>query len=301
MSDQSSRFAPSSQTTSAHLSNSTVGLVNFADYRKRRADALDQQDREARDAATALVTGASTGAGTGIGTSSISTPDRSQTGTPDNAGSDSSAARPTKKVKQQKVKRKLGKSSLLSFGDDGDDDEDGTDTARSPSLKAQSKDSKDPMNQEVSEDSPISIAPIEEPKSKFKPNANISIILKASTTSALRKEAAEREALRKEFLIIQEAVKATEVAIPFVFYDGANTPGGTVRVKKGDFVWVFLDKSRKVGAEKGVGEGNAQKVWARVGVDDLMLVRGTVIIPPVSWFSGRILDSLPTILRFFAN
>jgi protein FAM50 len=54
---------------------------------------------------------------------------------------------------------------------------------------------------------------------------------RALTKAALRREAAEREALRKEFLLIQTAVKATEIAIPFVFYDGTNIPGGTVRVK----------------------------------------------------------------------
>jgi protein FAM50 len=81
-------------------------------------------------------------------------------------------------------------------------------------------------------------------------------------------------------------VKATEFAIPFVFYDGTNIPGGTVRVKKGDFVWVFLDKSRKVGADLRVGGEkitNVRREWARVGVDDLMLVRGSLIIPHVSF------------------
>jgi len=59
-----------------------------------------------------------------------------------------------------------------------------------------------------------------------------------------------------------------------------NIPGGVCRVKKGDFVWVFLDRSRKVGAELGVGEkANSKREWARVGVDDLMMVRGTVIVP----------------------
>jgi len=50
---------------------------------------------------------------------------------------------------------------------------------------------------------------------------------------------------------------------------------------------VFLDRSRKVGAELGVGgvggeKAAARREWARVGVDDLMLVRGEVIIPHVS-------------------
>jgi len=70
-----------------------------------------------------------------------------------------------------------------------------------------------------------------------------------------------------------------------VFYDGTNIPGGIVRVKKGDHVWLFLDKSRKVGAKLGVGAdkmANARRAWARVSVDDLMLVRGSLIIPHVS-------------------
>lgn len=60
-------------------------------------------------------------------------------------------------------------------------------------------------------------------------------------------------------------------------------------MKKGEFVWVFLDGSRKVGAESGAGvdgkegeAGKARREWARVGVDDLMMVRGEIIIPHVS-------------------
>jgi protein FAM50 len=82
-------------------------------------------------------------------------------------------------------------------------------------------------------------------------------------------------------------VKATEIEIPFVFYDGTNIPGGVVKVKKGDYIWVFLDRSRKVGAELGVGKegsggGGVQRQWAKIGVDDLMVVRGSLIIPHVS-------------------
>ncbi|KAJ8060314.1 hypothetical protein OCU04_010648 [Sclerotinia nivalis] len=117
-------------------------------------------------------------------------------------------------------------------------------------------------------------------KKKIGVNSNVSFVPKTLTKSALLKEAQTRESLRKEFLAIQEAVKGTEIAIPFVFYDGTNIPGGVARVKKGDFVWVFLDRSRKVGAELGVGEkANSNREWARVGVDDLMLVRGGLIIP----------------------
>jgi protein FAM50 len=117
----------------------------------------------------------------------------------------------------------------------------------------------------------------------------VTFIPKTLTKAALLKDAADREALRKEFLAIQEAVKATEISIPFVFYDGTNIPGGVCKVKKGDYVWVFLDRSRKVGAEMGVTKdggggnwGSAQRQWAKIGVDDLMLVRGGLIIPHVS-------------------
>lgn len=242
MSDSpASRFAPPNKTTQERLSTHTVGLVALSDFRKRRAEVLEQQGREARE-----------GAAAGTGTS---TPDRSQTATPDNAGSDSGSgsasglSRPVKKPK----KKAMGKK-LLSF----DDDEGEGDSESSDAFTAK--------------------------KNKMKANSSVAVAPKSMTKSALIKEATERETLRREFIAIQEAVKATEIAIPFVFYDGANTPGGTVRMKKGDYTWLFLDKSRKVGAELGVGEqANATRTWARVGVDDLMLVRGTVIIPHVSW------------------
>ncbi|KAI8944824.1 XAP5-domain-containing protein [Xylaria longipes] len=229
-----SRFTSQNKTTQQRISNNTVGLVALSDFRKRRAEVLEQQEREAREAAI-----------------STPTPDRSLASTPDNA---SDSAAPAKKKRKQK-KRRMG-GAKLSFGDDddgGDEDSDGAENMSKSKSKS---------------------------KSKFKVNSSVSVVPRPVTKSALRHEAAEREALRRQFLERQERVKATEIAIPFVFYDGANIPGGTVRVKKGDFVWQFLDKSRKVGADLGVGEkANARREWARVGVDDLMMVRGNVIIP----------------------
>ena len=138
------------------------------------------------------------------------------------------------------------------------------------------------------DDRPTTVAPVpsqnvvSRERKRLGANANLSVTPKAMTKSALLKEAQTREQLRKEFLLMQEAVKATEIIIPFVFYDGTNIPGGACKVKKGDYVWLFLDRSRKVGAELGVGGGekaNSRREWARVGVDDLMLVRGEIIIP----------------------
>lgn len=110
------------------------------------------------------------------------------------------------------------------------------------------------------------------------------------TKAAMEEEAQTRDALRKEFMVMQEAIKNTEILIPFIFYDGTNIPAGTVRVRKGDAVWLFLDRCRKVGAELGVGGSNGatkarkdhRREWARVSVDDLMLVKGDIIVPHVS-------------------
>lgn len=120
--------------------------------------------------------------------------------------------------------------------------------------------------------------------SKKKLGANTSVGLKprVMTKTALQREAQEADLARQDFVVMRASVKATEVVIPFVFYDGTNTPGGRCRIKKGEQVWLFLDKARKVGAELGVGGERSRRDWARVSVDDLMLVRGEVILPHVS-------------------
>ncbi len=143
-----------------------------------------------------------------------------------------------------------------------------------------------------SQASPPAITESTDTKKRLGPNAKLTFIPKAMTKFALLREAQTREQLRKEFLAVQEAVKATDIVIPFVFYDGTNIPGGACKVKKGDYIWLFLDKSRKLGAELGVGnageKGSSRREWAKVGVDDLMLVRGEIIVPHVSllvaWF-----------------
>jgi len=258
-----SRFAPQNKTTHERLTTNTVGLVALSDFRKRRAEVLEQQEREAREAAFSGTNG--------------STPDRSLTGTPNNASDNSEVERQVKKKKKKRAK------ALVSFGEEDDEAED---VEGAVPTRTGPKASKATDNGNSEEDGTTDTPDKDKkPAGKFAANTSVGVVPRALTKAALRREAAEREALRKEFLAIQALVKATDIAIPFVFYDGTNIPGGVVRVKKGDFAWVFLDKSRKVGAELGVGEeknANARREWARVGVDDLMLVRGTVIIPHVS-------------------
>ncbi|KAG5982560.1 hypothetical protein E4U43_006427, partial [Claviceps pusilla] len=246
----SSRFTPQNKSTHERLSTTTVGLVALSDFRKRRAEVLEQQEREAREAAL----------------SGTSTPDGSATGTPDQAGSDSAsggAGRPLKKKKkkqqqQQQQKKKTGKK-LLSFDDDDDDDDSGA-GADKHDANHEAPDKHETGKPAGSDDTGSET----KPPVKIKANASVGIVPRPVTKAALLKEATEREALRREFVALQEAVKATEIAIPFIFYDGSNVPGGIVRVKKGDFIWVLLDKSRKVGAERRVGErGNPRRAWAR--------------------------------------
>ncbi|KIH92664.1 protein FAM50 [Sporothrix brasiliensis 5110] len=273
-SGNNSRFTAPNQTTEQRLSTNVVGLVELSDFRKRRAAVLEQQEREAREAAKA---GSTEDASDGNGGTGSATPDAgrdSPAGTGDAAagtgGSEAEGGPAKKKTKTKdgkSKKKKGGKTSKLSFlEDDEGDDEDGhgDDDVDHKKSKASAKDS-----------TSSSLSPSPSSTSDLPP-------IKSFTQQALRRQAAEREALRKEFLALQAAVKASEVAIPFVFYEGANIPGGTVRVKKGDHVWLFLDRSRKVGARLGVGEKRLSKArlhWARINVDDLMLVRGNLIIP----------------------
>jgi len=277
MSDQPpSRFTAPNKTTQERISTNTVGLVALDDFRKRRAEVLEQQEREAREAVLAAAR------------TTTSTPDRSLTATPNNAANASSADNSeAEKHKKKKVKRAA--KALVSFG--GDDDE-GEEPGPAVVRKKKKDTSKDGGKSAGDNDGTEENATLGDAKKaagkKITANASVGIVPRVLTKAALRREATERETLRKEFLQLQTAVKATEIAIPFVFYDGTNIPGGMVRVTKGEFVWVFLDKSRKVGAELGVGGdklANARRAWARVGVDDLMLVRGSIIIPHVRFRS----------------
>jgi protein FAM50 len=169
--------------------------------------------------------------------------------------------------------------SKLSFGDDEEND-----TGDEPV----------PTPRETSVPRSASRTPADDssaPSSRrITPNPNAPPPPKAMTKAALKAEAEARDALRREFLAMQEAIKNTEILIPFIFYDGTNIPAGAVKVRKGDPVWLFIDRCRKVGAELGVagasgaakGRKDNRREWARISVDDLMLVRGEIIIPHVS-------------------
>lgn len=202
----------------------------------------------------------------------------------------------------KKLKKKTAKKGLLSFGGDDDEGEDGGSTISTPGAQsARTSTEASPDRDAVH-------------RRKLIPNPNSSLpVPRAMTKAALAAETLEREKLRKEFLEIQERVKETEIEIPFVFYEaGANVPGGCVKLKKGDHVWLFLDRCRKVGAELGVsGSGSSgaggggsstgqkrsredsRKQWARVGVDDLMLVRSDVIVPHHYEFYYFIANKVP--------
>lgn len=162
------------------------------------------------------------------------------------------------------------KKGALSFGDNDDDD---SQTQSEP----QKSRSITPAATQDEDTAPV--------KKRLAANSNVGFMAKSMSKSALLREAQTRDQLRKEFLVMQEAVKQTEFLLPFVFYDGTNIPGGVCRMKKGDMIWLFLDRARKVGAEVG-GSDKARREWARVGVDDLMLVKGDIIIPHVRFRSA---------------
>lgn len=169
------------------------------------------------------------------------------------------------------------KKGGLSFGDEEGDDSVSVTSTQTSRANTPLESAKPGASTPAAEEGDAPVV-----KKKLGANASVGFTAKSMTKSALLRDAQQREQLRKEFLVMQEAVKATDFVVPFVFYDGTNIPGGICRVKKGDFIWVFLDRARKVGAELGVSNADSRKGWARVSVDDLMLVRGDLIIPHVS-------------------
>ncbi|KAI4191540.1 MAG: hypothetical protein LQ346_004754 [Caloplaca aetnensis] len=247
------RFTSQAATAEDLLRSQTVGLVHLNDFRKRRAEALEQKEREAHGHGLGRFTAAS----------------KSST-----AASSDGATTPNAPPKK---KRKPAARGKMSFGLD-DDEADSSNNNIGDSTTATPR----TATPDIESSRAASPAADTVERKRIGPNANVTFVPKVMTKSALLREAQTREQLRKEFLAVQEAVKATDIVIPFVFYDGTNIPGGSCKVKKGDYIWLFLDRSRKVGAELGVGGGeknSSRREWARVGVDDLMLVRGEIIIP----------------------
>lgn len=179
----------------------------------------------------------------------------------------------------------------LSFGDD-EGEEDGENhavaTAKDVSKPAIPVDQGASSTAATDSESGATIV-----KKRLKPNTSVSFQAKAQTKASLAREASLKESLRKQYLQLQEAVKATEFVLPFVFFEGKDISGGKVRLKKGDFIWLFLERARKVGAElaeEGKGPGGAggrRREWARISVDDLMVVKGEMIIPHVSGLRRR--------------
>ncbi|RDW79019.1 FAM50/XAP5 family protein [Aspergillus mulundensis] len=260
-----------SQTASAEdlLKSQTVGLVHLSDFRKRRAEVLEQKEREAHDKSLGRFTS---------GDSRSATPSGDVT----DGNSTSRSEGPPKKKK----KKPLAKSKL-SFGDDEEEEEDDQLFRK---TKAKAAEDSTPTPAELSTSRSATGTPLGSsapPSRRITPNPNAPPPPKALTKASLKAEAEARDALRKEFLVMQDAIKNTEILVPFVFYDGTNIPAGTAKVKKGDQVWLLLDRCRKLAAELGVsGTSGASKgrkynrrEWARVSVDDLMLVKGEVIIP----------------------
>ncbi|KAL8732532.1 MAG: hypothetical protein Q9166_002746 [cf. Caloplaca sp. 2 TL-2023] len=257
-SSHTNRFTSQGATAEDLLKSQTVGLVHLNDFRKRRAEAVEQKEWEAHRGSLGRFTTASA------------------TGTPASSDGALTPYSPARK------KRKPPPKGKLSFG--VDDEEGGENIDQDTHANLTPRSATPDVIEPSRTASPANSETADTTRKRLGPNTNVTFVPKAMTKSALLREAQTREQLRKEFLAVQEAVKATDIVIPFVFYDGTNIPGGTCKVKKGDYIWLFLDRSRKVGAELGVGGGgteksNSRREWARVGVDDLMLVRGEIIIP----------------------
>ena len=178
----------------------------------------------------------------------------------------------------------------LSFGDDEDESEQGqgNEEAQEQRVKPKKTALTTTTTQEGEEEdggpTPSLI------KKRLKPSRSVAVQAKAQTKSALAREATLKEAFRKQYLATNEAVRSTEFVLPFVFFEAKALSGGKVRLKKGDFLWLFLERARKIGIELGeIGEGPAgvggrRREWARIGVDDLMVVVGEMMVPHVSVF-----------------
>jgi protein FAM50 len=184
----------------------------------------------------------------------------------------------------------------LSFGDE---DEEASEDAQTSEQSVKPKARAGGLSTTVQDGDDETSEPATIAKKRFKPSSSVAVQAKAQTKSALAKEALLKEALRKQYLATNEAVRSTEFVLPFVFFEAKDMAGGKVRLKKGDFVWLFLERARKVGIELGergdgpMGFGGRRREWARIGVDDLMLVVGEMMVPHVSiciWCRSQVSD-----------
>ncbi|KAI5807279.1 XAP5, circadian clock regulator-domain-containing protein [Peziza echinospora] len=292
------RFTGTTETLEDVLKTQTVGLVHLSEFKKRRVELLEQKEREAAErgriagsesaqASTAGTPSEGTGASSGSGLKegkigglggpgglkkkhSASTTTKQQ----HQASSSSSSSQLPPKKKRKAAGVNKGKLSFAA-DDDEDNDENTSDTHGSGGVgdaagttppaaavsATASTSSKDPTP-----DPPVLMK-------KPKPNPMLPHPPpKAMTKSSLLRDFQEREILRREFLSLQERIKNEEIIIPFVFYDGTNVipRENGVKVKKGEAVWLFLERARRM---------SGRREWLRVSVDDLLLVRGEVIIP----------------------
>ncbi|TKA35909.1 hypothetical protein B0A54_12356 [Friedmanniomyces endolithicus] len=177
-----------------------------------------------------------------------------------------------------KKRKKVVKTGGLSFGGDEDEQHDDTGarairgTAPRPEIPAQDNPSLPPDSEAAAN----AATPV---KKRLRPNTSLAFQPKAQTKAALLRDHELKDQLRKQYTHLQEAVKQTDFMLPFTFFDGKGSPGGSCRMKKGDPIWMFLERARKVGADMAGRGDRSKKDWARIGVDDLMLVRGDLIVP----------------------
>ncbi|KAI5840782.1 XAP5, circadian clock regulator-domain-containing protein [Morchella snyderi] len=252
-----SRFTPNTETLEDALKTQTVGLVHLSDFKKRRVELAEQREREAAEKLQAY-RGASS---------------REGSETP-GGGSSGGAAR--------RKKRKTVVKGKLSFGGEAEEEEEEQqqqqqqqEAAATPEPGEGAGDKKKGGGSSSSGDEAagdVMAAAGEAKKRKVNPKLRAPPP-KVLTKNTLLREAQERETLRREFLALQEKIKNEEISIPFVFYDGTNVAppdGSGVQVKKGEMVWLFLERARRM---------SGRREWLRVSVDDLLLVRGEVIIP----------------------
>lgn len=176
----------------------------------------------------------------------------------------------------KKKKGKTAKKGSLSFGDNEDEDAQRDSSVNTPQLSRSCTPDDRTRTLTPATEGEDSI-PI---KKRLAANTNVGFQAKSMSKAAMLRDAQTKEQLRKDFLAMQESVKATDFVLPFVFYAGKDISGGVCRMKKGDLVWLFLDRARKVGAEVSSSD-RSKREWARVSVDDLMLVRGDIIVPHV--------------------